>query len=154
MKVGAHRPASLLSLSLLFFRVYARSSLGHILTFNHRSVRVVRRLLSALCSAAIVVVIIVVIVIVVFSGTTSNTNASNLLSVYQISAGMGDAVTEAELAVLLSSLSPGMAASSATTTNDSGRAAAAASAEREDTGTGTGPEVDFHDFARLFRGVF
>eukprot|EP00752_Nemacystus_decipiens_P012939 g11452.t1 len=64
----------------------------------------------------------------------------------QISAGMGDAVTEAELAVLISSLSSGTAGGG--TTTGSGTAAS----KREDTAGE--PEVDFHDFVRLFRGVF
>lgn len=59
---------------------------------------------------------------------------------------MGDAVTEAELATLLSSLSLGTASRS--TRSDSG----ASGSKREDTGAD--PEVDFDDFVRLFRGVF
>lgn len=66
----------------------------------------------------------------------------------KISAGMGDAVTESELAALLSSLSPGADSSTADHPGTAG-------SEREDLATGAaGPEVDFHDFVRLFRGVF
>ncbi|CAM9715633.1 unnamed protein product, partial [Ectocarpus sp. 12 AP-2014] len=71
-------------------------------------------------------------------------------SIAQISAGMGDAVTEGELANLLSSLSPdtsGDAASHASTSGTTDNCTNPA-------GVGSSPEADFDDFVRLFRGVF
>lgn len=63
---------------------------------------------------------------------------------------MGDAVTEAELGALLSSLSPGTGGGGGGgTASDSGTAGT--KSEREDTGAE--PEVDFDGFVRLFGGV-
>jgi len=54
----------------------------------------------------------------------------------QIAAGMGDAVTEAELAALLANLSAGPTVAGAKSSPAANQ------------------EVDFHGFVRLFRGVF
>ncbi|CAM9998853.1 unnamed protein product, partial [Ectocarpus sp. 12 AP-2014] len=71
-------------------------------------------------------------------------------STAQISAGMGDAVTEGELANLLSSLSPDTRGDAA------GHASASGTTDTctNPAGVGSSPEADFDDFVRLFRGVF
>ncbi|CAN0035894.1 unnamed protein product, partial [Ectocarpus sp. 13 AM-2016] len=71
-------------------------------------------------------------------------------STAQISAGMGDAVTEGELANLLSSLSPD------TSGDATGHASTSGTANKSinPAVVGSSPEADFDDFVRLFRGVF
>lgn len=63
---------------------------------------------------------------------------------------MGDAVTEGELAALLSSLSPDTSGDVTGHTSTSG----ITNNSTNPAGVGSSPEADFDDFVRLFRGVF
>lgn len=125
----------------------------HIPILLFLTVNSLRPSLTLSCFVAITVAIAIAVAVVGFPGTTLTKKMPRVYFKKKISAGMGDAGTEAELAVLLSSLSPGAAITSTPT-----KSGTANSSTRNDPGTAGSkledPEVDFHDFVRLFRGVF